>query len=254
MFRYTVVFILIFNSIFVFAQKQHIAQGNLFFRYQLNLKLPKDFKIKTEVEERMFIKPTIKHQQFYVRAVAGKEFKQNWFIGVGFAFFGNSPNDPINESKLIAPEYRPYLEISNNQKITNKFSITNRYKVEGRFMKSTNAEYTSLVDGFSNSCRFRYQIGLEYTPYRNVEKELKLKMYDEVMVQIGKSVGKNIFDQNRVGLAVQYNFNKKVGAELSYIFWLQQLKSGDKVYSRQILRFTLINNFSISKKHKEEKQ
>ncbi|HNF48715.1 MAG TPA: DUF2490 domain-containing protein [Chitinophagales bacterium] len=254
MFRHslTLTFFFFLGLINVFAQKSHIKQGSVWYRYQLNLQLPKDIKLKTEAEERTWVAPVLKQHQFYVRSVAGKEFKSKWFVGLGFAYFANGANDAINTSKLIASEFRPFLEISAKQRINSRFAVNHRYKIEGRFQQKTNAAYTERLDGYNKSCRFRYQLGLEYSPFQKDEKEIKLKLADEIMINAGKSVGKNIFDQNRVITAFQYNFNKKIGIELSYIFWLQQLSSGDKMYNRHIMRITFINNFSISKKVKPE--
>lgn len=246
----TLSFFFFLGLINVFAQKTHLKQGALWFRYQLNLDLPKQFKIKSEVEERFFVEPEVKHQQFYVRAVAGKEFKSKWFVGVGFAYFGNASNDATNTSSLIASEYRPYLEISAKQKINGWFGINHRYKVEGRFQQKTNSAYTEIIDGYNKTCRFRYQLGLEFIPFKKDEKELRVKLTDEIMLNAGKIIGNNLFDQNRVSSAIQYNFTKNTGMELSYIFWLQQLNSGNKMYNRHIFRATFINNFTIHKKHK----
>ncbi|MBX7262207.1 MAG: DUF2490 domain-containing protein, partial [Chitinophagales bacterium] len=76
-------------------------------------------------------------------------------------------------------------------------------------------------------------------------------LFDEVFINAGKKVQKNVFDQNRLGLAVKYNFNKTVATEISYIYNIQQKSNGDDMYNRQILRFTLYTNFNILKKEKQ---
>lgn len=46
------------------------------------------------------------------------------------------------------------------------------------------------------------------------------------MLNAGKSIVRNIFDQNRIGFSARYNFNKRVGIEIGYINWFQQRPSG----------------------------
>jgi hypothetical protein len=77
-------------------------------------------------------------------------------------------------------------------------------------------------------------------------------VFDEILINAGKNIQNNIFDQNRVGVAVRYNFNKMFGLEMSYFNWLQQRANGTDFYNRQILRCTFYNNFTINKKDKSK--
>ncbi|HNL17523.1 MAG TPA: DUF2490 domain-containing protein, partial [Chitinophagales bacterium] len=131
------------------------------------------------------------------------------------------------------------------------FSIVHRYRTEWRFIKNTNKAFTEKIDGFKNYFRFRYQISLNTIAFKKDDKELSFALFEEVFINAGKKVQKNVFDQNRLGLAVKYNFNKTVATEISYIYNIQQKSNGDDMYNRQILRFTLYTNFNILKKEKQ---
>lgn len=150
----------------------------------------------------------------------------------------------------MIPEWRPHLEINHQNKITDRLSINERIKTEWRFIKNTNKDFTETTDGYTNNFRFRFQISINYIVYKKGEKSLQLIAFDEIMINAGKSIVRNIFDQNRIGFSVRYNFNKKVGMELGYINWFQQRPSGTDFYNRQILRYTLHTNFEIKKKSK----
>jgi hypothetical protein len=104
-----------------------------------------------------------------------------------------------------------------------------------------------------NSFRFRFQLVVNYTVYKKDEKSLQLIAFDEIMLNAGKSIVRNIFDQNRFGVSARYNFNNKIGMELGYINWFQQRPSGIDFYNRQILRYTLHTNFEIKKKSNPKK-
>jgi hypothetical protein len=225
-------------------------QSLLWLRYNAQIQLPKKFLIKAETEERFFLTKRIKQHQYIYRISVDKQFKNNWNIGVGFTNFWASTNDELSTTKLLVPEWRSQVEIINQQKIIEKLSVQHRIRTEWRFIHNTNKSYTELEDGYTNNFRFRYQITLNFIAYKKEEKELKFSIFDEILLNAGKSIQKNIFDQNRIGIAVRYNFNKKVGTEISYLNWYQQRANGIDIYNRQILRFTLYNNFNITKKEK----
>lgn len=234
------------------AQRTKLKQTSLWFRYSTNLSLPKEVKLKSELEHRLFVAPNVRTHQIYWRLIAEKHFKKAWYVGGGFVLFMNGANAARNTSKLLAPEPRPFIDIGYRQKISDKFSITHRYRTEWRFFKNTNQAYTELEDGFRNNFRFRYQLMLDYMPFKKEEKELRLRVFNEVMINAGKNVARNIFDQNRTSFGILFNINKYIGFETTYIYWIQQQGNGDTFISRHIVRFGLVSNFTINKKKKIE--
>ncbi|HNC65074.1 MAG TPA: DUF2490 domain-containing protein [Chitinophagales bacterium] len=234
-----------------FAEKNKLKQASLWFRYKADINLPKKNKIYFEIEDKILIAPSSKHSLFYWRIGAEKQFKSNWSLGGGIynAYFGSS--DLTHQSTMHIPEVRPFINIGYKQNINSFFSIVHRYRTEWRFIKNTDKEFTETIDGFKNYFRFRYQMSLNIIPFKKDDKELSIALFDEVFINAGKKVQKNVFDQNRLGLAVKYNFNKTVATEISYIYNIQQKSNGDDMYNRQILRFTLYTNFNILKKEKQ---
>lgn len=243
----------LFLQLSIIAQtKNKQYQGSMWFRYNQTLQLPKSFLLKSELEERFFITKAVKQQQFLFRFTLDKQLKKNWNVGGGFSMWYIGNNDELNPSKLMIPEWRPHIEINHRNKISDRFTISQRFRAEWRFIKNTNRDFTEMIAGYNNNFRFRFQMILDYAVYRKEEKSLHLIVFDEIFLNAGKSIVRNIFDQNRIGFSMRYNFNKKVGVELGYINWFQQRPSGVDFFSRQILRCTLHNNFSIQKKEKKE--
>ncbi|QQR97559.1 MAG: DUF2490 domain-containing protein [Sphingobacteriales bacterium] len=245
----TIIFLQLNTNMFA---KNKTNQSLVWLRYNAQIQLPKKFLLKAETEERFFMTKNIKQHQFIYRISVDKQFPKNWNIGLGFVNFWASSNNELSNTNLVAPEWRTQLEISNQQKISDKFSIQHRYRAESRFIHNTNKEYTALESGYKHTFRFRYQIALTYIPFKKEEKELRLSVFDEILINAGKNIQNNIFDQNRVGVAVRYNFNKMFGLEMSYFNWLQQRANGTDFYNRQILRCTFYNNFTINKKDKSK--
>ena len=242
---------LLFLNLSITAQtKNKQLQGLFWFRYNTSIELPKKFLLKAEIEERMFIAKKVKQNQFYVRFTFDKILTKNLNFGVGFSswYYGNG--DELKTTTLMIPEWRPHIEFNYKNKIVERLNFSQRFRTEMRFVKNTNKEFTETIDGYTNSFRFRYMIMLDYAVYKKDEKSLQLIVFDELMINAGKSIQRNIFDQNRFGLSARYNFNKRFGLELGYINWFQQRPSGVDFFNRQILRCTLHSNFAILKKNK----
>ncbi len=246
--RLLIIFLLCINIHSNAQTKTKQYQGSMWFRYHSNIQLPKKYLLKAELEERFFITKKIKQQQFLFRFTLDKQLPKNWNVGGGFSMWYIGNNDELNPSKLMIPEWRPHIEINHRNKISDRFTIAQRFRAEWRFIKNTNREFTEIADGYNNNFRFRFQMTIDYAVYKKDEKSLHLIVFDEIFLNAGKSIVRNIFDQNRIGFSMRYNFNKKTGIELGYINWFQQRPSGVDFFNRQILRFTLHNNFTIHKK------
>src|SRR5690606_16536898 len=92
--------------------------------------------------------------------------------------------------------------------------------------------------------RMRYKLEIQYRPITNVT----FKIYDEVFVNIGKNIGYNVFDQNRIGASIQYMPVHNVGFELGYLNWFQQRASGNNFYNRNIIRLSIHHNINFKSK------
>lgn len=229
-------------------------QGLMWFRYNTSVELPKKFLWKAEIENRMFITKKVKQNQVYFRFTFDKMLPKNWNVGIGFSawYYGNG--NELLPTKLMIPEWRPHIEFNHKNKVTERFNFSQRFRTEFRFVKNTNKEFTETTDGYTNSFRFRYMMTLDYAVYKKDDKSLQIILFDELMINAGKSIVRNIFDQNRFGISAKYNFNKIVGLELGYINWFQQRPSGIDFFNRQILRTTLHTNLEIKKKNKSVSQ
>lgn len=249
---YILLFIMLYNANCYSQSKNKQEQASIWIRYNQQLQLPKNCMLKSEFDERFFIAKALKQHQFLFRVTVDKQLKKNWTIGAGISMWYMGTNNELATSKLMIPEWRPHVEINHKNSINKRFSISQRWRAEWRFIKKTNPAFTETINGYNNNFRFRYQILLDFAAYQKEEKSLHLIMFDEIMLNAGKQIVHNIFDQNRIGLSVRYNFNKKVGLELTYMNMFQQRSSGLDFYNRQILRCTLYNNFNITKKIKTD--
>lgn len=241
-------FIFLFAKI-VFGQtnsKQITHQQLIWYGYFNTIEFPNKLFLTTEIQERRFLNPGKQHQ-YLTRMHLHYKASNGWDAALGFTYFLQSPQDPYSTSHLTVPELRPHIEFNYKQS-TGKITVSHRYKAEWRFFHNTsNGE---LTEGYWDYFRFRYRIGLDFTLLKKESRNqfLKLKINDEIHINAGSAIIKNVFDQNRVYIGLNYQLNKALSLELGYLNWFQQRTSGDQFYNRNIARITIFHKIILNKK------
>lgn len=234
------------------AQKTVTNQALTWFTFNQNLKINDRFSVQTDIQERFFIAP-LKQSQFLIRSTFKTAIKQNWDFGVGFCFFLTN-TDPTVNFHLQVPEVRPYIEF-NNKQVLKRIVVSHRYRLESRFFKNSNNN--ELQHGFSfGSMRFRYQLGVDIILNKPKDEKhaIKLRASNEIMLNFGNKIKYNLFDQNRLSIALQYAPIKSVAFEIGYVNWFQQRASGSAYFNRNILRIGIVSNIHLNKKKNQSIQ
>lgn len=225
-----------------FSQKIIEEQELIWYSYFQKIELNDKWYIESELHERHFITP-LKQHQFLIRSHVHRKLGADWEVSVGGCGFFQSPNDPTSSSNLIVPEIRPHFEFAYKQKLK-RVIFDHRYKTEFRFFHNTNANATALEKGFNfGNIRFRYRIQAIIPIY----KKIRLKVSDEIHINVGNKIVKNVFDQNRIYAGLNYEFSPNLNVDVGYMNWFQQRPDG-RFFDRDILRFTIYH--TISKKQK----
>lgn len=237
--------IFIFFSTFLFGQKNVENQQLLWYGYYNKLQINQNWVLKSEVQERHFYQPLVQHQLVF-RTNLDRRILDDINVSLGFVVFLQSPNDPESESTLMVPELRTDFGF-NAKKKYKYFNVNQRFKVEARFFHQT--ENNELVGGYQfSNFRMRYQLGLNIPLIKKQDAEkLILKIKDEVMFNFGKNIVKNVFDQNRIYIGLNYPMNKNLAFEAGYLNWFQQRPSGTDFYNRDIIRFSVFHKINLKK-------
>lgn len=237
--------IFIFFSTFLFGQKNVENQQLLWYGYYNKLQINQNWVLKSEVQERHFYQPLVQHQLVF-RTNLDRRILDDINVSLGFVVFLQSPNDPESESTLMVPELRTDFGF-NAKKKYKYFNVNQRFKVEARFFHQT--ENNELVGGYQfSNFRMRYQLGLNIPLIKKQDAEkLILKIKDEVMFNFGKNIVKNVFDQNRIYIGLNYPMNKNLAFEAGYLNWFQQRPSGTDFYNRDIIRFSVFHTINLKK-------
>lgn len=230
------------------TEKNIDHQSILWTRYYNHLTINNKWAIHTEFDNRIFINPV--EENLYVFRVHGR-YKINNTVdfGAGYAYFSVATQDPEVTYDFRIPENRTQQDVTWKQEF-GKFTMNQRFQVEERFFH--NADKTGLLPGTTFAFRFRYKLQGEYSCWKKESQYLKAIVYDELMINVGESVVKNTFDQNRIYAALQYGVNKNIAMELGYLNSFQQRTSGVDYFARDIIRFTLFHKIKLKEKQKPQ--
>jgi hypothetical protein len=228
------------------TEKNIDHQNLLWTRYYNQLTISNKWSIHTEFDNRIFINPT--EENLYEMRVQGRyKINTEFEIGGGFAYFSVATQVPEVTSDFRTPEYRGQQDIT-WKKDFDRFTVNQRFQTEERFFR--NANKVELLSGTTYYWRFRYRLQGEYSFLKKENQYLKAIIYDELMINAGKNVVENVFDQNRIYAALQYGVNKNIALELGYLKSFQQRASGVDYFDRDIIRFTFFHKIKLKEKHK----
>ena len=215
--------------------------------YFNTLQFSPKWSLTSDVSERFFLDGG-KQYQFFLRTQANVNLGQNWSAGVGFAYVRSHTSDPASTSTLAVPELRPYEELAYKQKF-NKITLSHRYRIEERYFHKTASD--KLVDGYNFNFRFRYQFGFDYNLYTSKGKSqmLNFKAADEVMVNAGKNIVTNMFDQNRFIVGFNYQPVKDFNVQLDYMYIFQQRSTAPLYNHFDVVRLQIFQRINLNKKH-----
>ena len=235
--KFLILFLLSYLFSFAQNEKKVDQQSILWTRYYNVLSLDDHWSIHTEFDNRVFLKP-IAENLFVFRIQGRYKWNSNIETGAGFVYFSVFTQDPQQDYDFEIPEYRAQQDITYKFNI-NKITINQRVKAEERFIH--NASKTELLDGTTFSWRFRYRLQAEYSLMEKENHYLKAIVYDEIMLNAGKNIIYNTFDQNRIYAALQYGINKNISVELGYLKSFQQRPSGVDYFNRDIIRLSIFH-------------
>lgn len=231
---------------FLYAQteKNIDHQSLLWTRYYNLMTINNKWAVHTEFDNRTFINPV--EDNLYVFRINGRyKISNNADLGAGYAYFSVATQVPEVTYDFRLPEYRGQQDITWKQEY-GKITLNQRFQVEERFFH--NADKNGLLPGTTFFWRFRYRLQGEYSFWKKENQYLKAIVYDELMINGGKNVVKNTFDQNRIYGALHYGVNKNIALELGYLNSFQQRVSGVDYFDRDIIRFTFFHKINLQKK------
>jgi Protein of unknown function (DUF2490) len=226
----------------VCAQRQVTHQSLYWTRYYLQTSLAPKWVLHLEADNRRFWQPARQHH-FIGHLHLHRQVAPQADVALGLTYSRQSPQLPDGSGPTV-PEWRPFQEVNLSQSLGKRVTLSQRFRLDERFIQRSNA--TELLPGHDFNLRFRYRLQLAWrlSPAGAV-RPLLLKLADELMVNAGRHIVYNVFDQNRVYLGLEVGLTRRLAVELGYLHWYQQRPSGQDFFAREIVRFTLHHKFSL---------
>ena len=216
-------------------------QSLLWTRYYNQLELNTRWSIHSEFDNRIFLSPIV--QNLFVLRVQGRyKVLEQIELGAGFSYFSVATQDPDIDSTFNKPEYRIQQDATLKQNL-GKINLNQRFQIEERFFQNFDKE--RLISGSTFFWRFRYRIQGDYNFWQKKKQFLKAIISDEIMINSGKKVINNTFDQNRIYAGLQYGINSSLALELGYMNSFQQRSTVADYFNRNIIRLSIHHKLKI---------
>ncbi len=222
--------LLIFTSAFLslcsFSQRPREVQDQNHFWWSINTKAKIAGRWSLEADLHIRRTNFLKNNNFfYTRLGIGYSFNEQLTVSAGGGHMWLANKNGATE--LFSNENRLVEQVQLNNKI-GKINLTQRLRIEQRWIqKVVNFQ---PVDENRYVNRFRYLLSLNL-PISNNRKIPSLVLANELMLQTGKDIVYNNFDQNRFFAGLKQQLTKSLSFDMGYMHVWQQKLSGYQ-YSR----------------------
>jgi hypothetical protein len=199
-------------------------------RYYLTWAMRPRWVFHQEIDYR-FLTQTGAWHQLITHTHLHRQLGETTEVSAGFS---RSETGAVSPDRPAAPhrlEWRFFQEMHLAQALGARVRLQHRYRLEQRFFKDNPTQPFTW--------RGRYRVQLTWP----VASRWTLKAADEIMVNWGRYVVRNTFDQNRIYVGLEYAFSKQIRAEIGYMSLWQQSVSGDLYYLRDVGRVSVYQRF-----------
>lgn len=152
----------------------------------------------------------------------------NVMLSGGYAFIRTYPYGEFPVATAF-PEHRFWQQALIRHRPAAKLAMQHRYRLEQRNLgvMSVHLDGPPRRTSYRFENRFRYLVrGDIQLTEKNGRPDWYLAAYNEIMVNFGRNVGANIFDQNRAYLAAGKSLRNGVRLEAGYMNQLLQQRNG----------------------------
>lgn len=243
-----ITYLVLLISLKSFSQRSFTPNTNGWFMYFGTHKFSPKWGLHLEAQLRRNEIVT-KPQQLLFRTGLNYHFGPNAFATVGYAFVETYPYGGL-PAKSNFPENRLWEQVQLKNQL-NAFEVISRFRLEQRFVNSPVLNGSIYEPGdavFTNRFRLLNRVSLPFNGKVIQDKSLYITVFNEMMINFGKNVAINIFDQNRAYLALGYKFPKLGRLELGYLNQIILKSDGLKIENNHNLQVGLSSTLDFYKK------
>jgi len=172
-------------------------------------------------------------------------FNDNNRATAGYAYMIHYPAN--NPGTISQPEHRFWQQFQWSIN-TKKARITQRIRLEERFRRKFESA-NELANDYYFNYRIRLNLAMQIPLLGNAYKKgsLSALISDEVMINFGKQVVYNYFDQNRFLVGFNYYTDDNNTIFLGYMHQFQQLATGNDYLQMNVIRLIYTQNLDFRK-------
>lgn len=175
--------------------------------------------------------------QALVRSGLGYKLAEKVRVTIGLAHYRFYLNDIVTRG-----EWRPWQEVLLNNDI-GKVKIAHRLRAEQRFNETVlNAHPTG---DYTFNWRFRYRLDVQIPLFTKNEKSIWLVLGDELLINAGKNIKYNYFDQNRIYLGFNFEQNKRITYQIQVMQISQQQSNGTTLDKISVIRVNVFHKIVL---------
>lgn len=190
--------------------------------------------------------PADEMQQLLLRAGLRYQATSAVRLTWGYAFVETWPYGKLPSTSRF-PEHRMWEQLQLNH-ATGRVALNHRYRLEQRWLGRVAPENgEERVQNWVRTNRFRYRIQatLPLEGKTLDDGEFYLTANDEVFLNWGANVQYNVFDQNRIVLAVGRRFSEKLRVEIGYLDQLIEKANGRQLERNHTLLLSVYPSTSL---------
>ena len=143
------------------------------------------------------------------------------------------------------PEHRPWQQVmwltpGKNIRLAQSIRLEERYR-----RKTLDDDHLGEGYNFNWRARLNFTVSLPLTKKKFEPGGLQAVINEELMVNFGKNVVYNHFDQNRFFVGLAYPFSKHAQIQAGYMNLYQQLASGNQFRNQHTIRIFYFHNIDL---------
>lgn len=167
----------------------------------------------------------------------------------GYGFINHFPAEAHPD--ISRPEHRPWQQVMWNHN-NPKSRLTHALRLEERFRRKIK-DNDELAEGYNFNYRLRYNLLLMLPIGNNAfeKNSFSAVLNNEVMVNFGKEIVNNYFDQNRFFAGFAYHVNAHANLQFGYLNVFMQQPAGNLYRSIHAPRIFFFHNIDARKNHKQ---
>jgi hypothetical protein len=229
--------------------RQIATNNNAWFMYFGTHKLSDKWGLHLEAQSRRsdIISDA---QQLLLRGGINYHINPQLTATVGYCFVETYPYGKL-PAKIKFPENRLWQQLQFKNQV-GSFEWISRFRLEERYVHVPilKGSVYEPNDTATHTNRFRLlnRFSVPFKGKTIVDKSFYLSVYDEIMVNFGEKVGLNLFDQNRVYIAIGYKLPKVGRLEVGYLNQWIVKGDGKTIEDNNTLQVGLSANIDFYKK------